>query len=89
MPVYEYECRSCQHRFDKKQGFHDKPVAECPQCQGKARRLFHPSPIIFKGSGFYVTDHRKNGGSEATPEKKESKGDSSAKGKSESADPKS
>ena len=61
MPIYEYECRSCLHRFEVRQGFHDKPKAECPQCKKKARRIFHPSPIIFKGSGFYVTDHRKSG----------------------------
>ena len=89
MPVYEYECGSCHHRFEKKQSFHDKPVAACPECQGKAKRLFHPAPIIFKGSGFYVTDHRKNGGSEGAPEKKETKSESSGKNKNESAASKS
>ncbi|MBN1693183.1 MAG: hypothetical protein JW845_06475 [Dehalococcoidales bacterium] len=59
MPIYEYECTHCQHRFELRQGFHDKPQAECPRCNKKARRVFHPAPIIFKGSGFYVTDHRK------------------------------
>jgi len=58
MPIYEYECGSCHHRFELKQGFHDKPQALCPQCNKKAKRVFHPSPIIFKGSGFYVTDHK-------------------------------
>jgi len=58
MPIYEYECPACQHRFEVKQGFKDKPQAKCPQCKEEARRIFHPSPIIFKGSGFYVTDHR-------------------------------
>ena len=61
MPIYEYECIHCGHRFELKQGFHDKPQAECPQCKKKAKRVFHPAPIIFKGSGFYVTDHRKRG----------------------------
>ncbi|MGD1119878.1 MAG: FmdB family zinc ribbon protein [Dehalococcoidales bacterium] len=61
MPIYEYECIHCGHRFELKQGFHDKPQADCPKCQKKAKRVFHPSPIIFKGSGFYVTDHRKSG----------------------------
>jgi putative FmdB family regulatory protein len=61
MPVYEYECIHCGHRFDLKQSYHDKPQAKCPQCKNKAKRVFHPSPIIFKGSGFYVTDHRKGG----------------------------
>jgi putative FmdB family regulatory protein len=58
MPTYEYECTKCGHRFDVKQGFNDKPGADCPECNKKAKRVFHPSPIIFKGSGFYVTDHR-------------------------------
>ena len=60
MPTYEYECRHCGHHFELKQGFHDKPQADCPECKKKAKRVFHPSPIIFKGSGFYVTDHRKS-----------------------------
>lgn len=65
VPLYEYECSECHFRFDKKQRFHDNPVTVCPKCQGKARRILHPTPIIFKGSGFYVTDNRKKG--EAAP----------------------
>jgi putative FmdB family regulatory protein len=61
MPVYEYECISCQHRFEVKQGYKDEPKAACPQCKKKARRVFHPAPIIFKGSGFYVTENRPSG----------------------------
>ena len=70
MPIYEYECLHCGHRFELKQGFHDKPQADCPQCKKKAKRVFHPAPIIFKGSGFYVTDHRK--GSDTSTSKKSS-----------------
>jgi putative FmdB family regulatory protein len=58
MPTYEYECEQCQTRFEKKQSFHEKPIATCPECAGKVRRVFQPAPIIFKGSGFYVTDSR-------------------------------
>jgi len=58
MPTYEYECGSCRYRFDLRQGFDDDPEAECPQCNERARRIFHPAPIIYKGSGFYVTDSR-------------------------------
>ena len=61
MPIYEYECSSCQVHFERKQRFDDEPVAICPKCQGKARRVFHSTPIIFKGSGFYTTDNRKGG----------------------------
>ena len=58
MPTYEYECDICQVHFERKQKFDEEPAASCPKCQGKARRVIHSTPIIFKGSGFYVTDHR-------------------------------
>jgi len=64
MPIYEYECGHCQFRFEMKQGFDEEPEAMCPQCQGRARRVFHSAPVIFKGSGFYITDSRKCQGSE-------------------------
>ena len=62
MPIYDYECGVCQCRFERKQRFDEEPVAICPECEGKARRVIHSVPIIFKGSGFYVTDNRKDGG---------------------------
>lgn len=68
MPIYEYECKDCGHRFEKKQGFHDEPKADCPECHSEAKRVFHPAPIIFKGSGFYVTDHRKGSSSDTSSE---------------------
>ena len=101
MPIYEYECKSCHHRFEKRQGFHDEPKADCPQCKGKSRRIIRASPVIFKGSGFYVTDHRpaevKNPASEPKDTKKETpaskseikKESAASKSKSESASPKS
>jgi putative FmdB family regulatory protein len=60
MPIYEYECGSCHFHFERKQRFDEEPVAMCPKCGGKARRVIHSVPIIFKGSGFYTTDSRKN-----------------------------
>ena len=57
MPIYEYECSSCRSRFERKQRFDEEPVASCPQCSGKARRLIHSVPVVFKGSGFYCTDY--------------------------------
>lgn len=60
MPIYEYECTSCFCRFELKRNFSDSAEANCPHCNNSARRLFSPVPIIFKGSGFYVTDNRKN-----------------------------
>jgi putative FmdB family regulatory protein len=74
MPTYEYECGSCKHRFDLRQSFNDKPQAVCPKCKKKAKRVFHPAPIIFKGSGFYVTDHSSaNPASTTKTEKTETK----------------
>ena len=59
MPIYEYECCECEQRFERRQRFDEEPVSICPQCQGKAQRVIRSVPVIFKGSGFYVTDNRK------------------------------
>ncbi len=75
MPVYEYECGGCKLRFERKQRFDEEPEVVCPECQGEARRVFHPAPIIFRGSGFYITDSRKGKGSgkKKEPEKDKDK----------------
>lgn len=57
MPIYEYECSSCGSRFDRRQRFDEEPIATCPECASKARRIIHSVPVLFKGSGFYSTDH--------------------------------
>ncbi len=59
MPTYEYECSKCSLRFEVKRGFHETGGDCCPQCGGEGRQIYLPAPLIFKGSGFYVTDHRK------------------------------
>lgn len=59
MPIYEYQCENCHHRFELRQGFNDKPVETCPLCQSDVRRILSPTPIIFKGTGFYATDNRR------------------------------
>jgi len=58
MPIYQYACSKCNAKFELRQGFNDDSVANCPKCKCEARRLFVPVPIIFKGSGFYVTDSK-------------------------------
>lgn len=58
MPIYEYECDQCQHHFELEQSMKEDPISTCPQCEGKVRRIFSASSIIFKGSGFYSTDSR-------------------------------
>lgn len=61
MPTYQYQCLNCEHRFEIKQSFSAKPIAVCPICHGVAHRLFSAVPILFKGSGFYITDSREEG----------------------------
>ncbi len=59
MPIYEYECEKCACCFELTRRFvEDEGSPCCPQCRGKVRRIFSPPAIIFKGSGFYVTDSR-------------------------------
>ncbi|CAA9545481.1 MAG: hypothetical protein AVDCRST_MAG59-1249 [uncultured Thermomicrobiales bacterium] len=61
MPTYAYQCQACAHAFDAFQKFSDDPLTVCPECQGRIRRVIHPTPVVFKGSGWYITDS-KNGG---------------------------
>ena len=60
MPVYEYACTSCGERTEAKQGFTDPPLEVCPNCGGRLRKLYSPVGIVFKGTGFYSTDARKD-----------------------------
>ncbi len=59
MPIYEYACTACGERTEAKQGFADLPLEDCPRCGGRLRKLYSPVGIVFKGSGFYSTDARK------------------------------
>ncbi|HVB61230.1 MAG TPA: FmdB family zinc ribbon protein [Ktedonobacteraceae bacterium] len=61
MPTYEYVCRSCEHRFEQWQKMTDDPLQICPECGGHVRRVLYPAGIVFKGSGFYSTDHSASG----------------------------
>jgi putative FmdB family regulatory protein len=70
MPIYEYECSRCHCRFERKQGFDEEPAAVCPKCKEKASRVIRSVPVIFKGSGFYITDSRKGVTGPAETEKK-------------------
>jgi putative FmdB family regulatory protein len=67
MPTYEYECKSCGHGFEVFQAMSDAPVKDCPECGREVRRLiFGGTGVIFKGSGFYVTDKSGSGKKEKT-----------------------
>ena len=70
MPVYEYECEQCGTRFERHQSIKDEPVRQCPECSGTVHKVFHPAGIIFKGSGWYITDSRKSTSSTVAGETK-------------------
>jgi putative FmdB family regulatory protein len=64
MPVYTYHCENCGVRFERLQGFNDPVLTRCPECNKKSlRKVYTPVGIVFKGSGFYATDHRSPSGS--------------------------
>ncbi len=63
MPIYTYRCESCGVQFEKNQKFSDAPLTRCPECGKKSlRKVYQPVGIVFKGSGFYATDHRSPSG---------------------------
>ena len=77
MPLYEYECKKCGHRFEKIQKFSDKMVKKCPECGGQVEQMISAPAVQFKGSGWYVTDYAKKGSSQGST----SSGDSGSKEK--------
>ncbi len=63
MPIYTYRCDNCGVQFERQQHFSDPPLEKCPECNKKAlRKVYTPVGIVFKGSGFYATDHRSPSG---------------------------
>ncbi|HLT18073.1 MAG TPA: FmdB family zinc ribbon protein [Thermomicrobiales bacterium] len=78
MPLYDYACEECGHRFEVRQSFSDDPLTVCPECEGHIRRVIHPSGIIFKGSGWYITDSRKPESNGADSSSAESKSETAA-----------
>jgi len=90
MPIYEYQCKKCHHRFERIQKFSDPQVKKCPQCSGPVEQVLSAPAVQFKGSGWYVTDYAKKSGSSTSSssngdsagkkeEKKEGKPESAAK----------
>jgi putative FmdB family regulatory protein len=61
VPLYEYQCKKCKHRFEKIQKFSDRPVKKCPECGGPVEQLISAPAVQFKGSGWYVTDYARKG----------------------------
>ena len=76
MPIYEYQCKKCHHRFERIQKFSDPHVKKCPDCGGPVEQVLSAPAVQFKGSGWYVTDYAKKSGSTTGS----SNGDSAAKG---------
>lgn len=83
MPLYEFQCKVCGHRFEKIQKFSDSPPSECPECgEDEIEQVIHAPAVQFKGSGWYVTDYAKKGNQSASGSKPESKSDSKTETKS-------
>jgi putative FmdB family regulatory protein len=80
MPLYEYQCESCNHRFEVIQKYSDPLVTVCPKCGGEVRKLLSSPAIQFKGSGFYITDYARAGKSEGEGGSKGAKGEKGEKG---------
>jgi putative FmdB family regulatory protein len=80
VPLYEYQCKKCKHKFEKIQKFSDPPIKKCPECGGPVEKLLHAPAVQFKGTGWYVTDYggktdkSEKSKSEGSTEKKESTG---------------
>jgi len=93
MPLYEYECKKCGHRFEKIQKFSDRMVKKCPECGGQVEQMISAPAVQFKGSGWYVTDYAKKSSSpgssgdssSASKEKKDDKSKSDGGSKDSSA----
>lgn len=63
MPIYTYRCADCGFQFDKQQSFNDQPLVRCPECgKPQLKKVYQPVGIVFKGSGFYATDHHSPSG---------------------------
>jgi putative FmdB family regulatory protein len=89
MPLYEYQCKKCGHRFERIQMFSDKPLKKCPECGGALEKLISASAVQFKGSGWYVTDYPKKGAGSVTSSAASSpEGDSGKKESGESKEAK-
>lgn len=87
MPLYEYQCDQCAHRFEVIQKFSDAPIDVCPKCGGVVKKLLSSPAIQFKGTGWYITDYARSGKTDSatTPAAPETKTESKSETKSEPA----
>jgi len=84
MPLYEYQCEKCAHRFEVIQKFSDAPIAVCPKCGGPVVKLLSSPAIQFKGSGWYITDYARQGSRDSKDSKDHAPASSSSTPSSES-----
>ena len=84
MPTYQYACTECDHAFEQFQSFSEDSLTQCPQCQGRLRKLFNAVGVVFKGSGFYRTDSRSATKAESGSSTSEGKTDTKSESKTES-----
>lgn len=77
MPIYEYACDLCKRHFDVEHGVEERPQVKCPACGSVARKVFKPVPIIFKGSGWHVTDYGPTGPKSSQSSRREPKSEES------------
>jgi putative FmdB family regulatory protein len=68
MPMYEYQCRNCKHRFERIRKFSDRALKTCPECGGRLEQLVSASSVRFKGSGWYATDYPSKGSGKSSGE---------------------
>jgi putative FmdB family regulatory protein len=86
MPIYTYRCKNCGVQFDKQQKFDEQQLAWCPECSKKTLiKVFQPVGIVFKGSGFYSTDHRSPSGAGRASNHKEKSEESAEKSSEKTA----
>jgi putative FmdB family regulatory protein len=84
VPLYEYQCKVCHHRFEKIQKFSDPLVTECPECgEDEVEQMISAPAVQFKGTGWYVTDYPKKGSHSASASKSDSNSDSKSESKGE------
>ena len=90
MPIYTYRCESCGVQFERHQFFNDAPLKICPECRKKTlRKVITPTKVIFKGSGFYATDHRSPSGGSSRESKSEAKAEKKEENNTKTSESKS
>jgi len=87
MPLYEYQCKKCHHRFERIQKFSDPHVKKCPDCGGPVEQLVSAPAVQFKGSGWYVTDYARKSSAPSATSDSASAGDSTSKAETPSTKP--